>query len=209
MQISYLKINTYKCLKNFKIEFFSPDKNSSTILIGDNGSGKSTILEIIIEIVTLFQKGSSDKKITYDFTIKYLCNNKKISIVKNSNSYKIYVNDECIIDDSYINARKKIMDLDFKIFPNKIIYLYNGDNDKNKNRINKILGQYKKDCNLILNSNDQIDLDSLPLNIYRIDKKMIPVCLLAILIVENSVYTVKKVLSLNKFTLVYAEVFKE
>lgn len=28
-------------------------------------------------------------------------------------------------------------------------------------------------------------------------------------IVENSVYTVKKVLSLNKFTLVYAEVFKE
>ena len=46
MQIRRLAIDNYNCLVNFEIGFnISQDEGSSTILIGENGTGKSTLLE--------------------------------------------------------------------------------------------------------------------------------------------------------------------
>ena len=67
MQIRRLKINDNKCLVDFEINFVTNDGGSSTILIGENGTGKSTMLESILEILMSFDSDAIEKKISYDY----------------------------------------------------------------------------------------------------------------------------------------------
>ena len=46
MKIKSLKVSDFYILKDFEIEF----NNNLSVLIGENGSGKSTILELIANI---------------------------------------------------------------------------------------------------------------------------------------------------------------
>ena len=46
MRIKSLSVDDFYILKDFKINF----KNNLSVLIGENGSGKSTILELIADI---------------------------------------------------------------------------------------------------------------------------------------------------------------
>lgn len=64
MQITSLYINNYKLLKDFPINF----KKDVSILIGINGSGKSSILEVIAQI---FSDCYLDEKSKFGFSIEY------------------------------------------------------------------------------------------------------------------------------------------
>lgn len=64
MQITSLYINNYKLLKDFTINF----KKDVSILIGINGSGKSSILEVIAQI---FSDCYLDEKSKFGFSIEY------------------------------------------------------------------------------------------------------------------------------------------
>ena len=64
MQITSLHINNYKLLKDFTINF----KKDVSILIGINGSGKSSILEVIAQI---FSDCYLDEKSKFGFSIEY------------------------------------------------------------------------------------------------------------------------------------------
>ena len=66
MQIRRLAIDNYNCLVNFEIGFnISQNEGSSTILIGENGTGKSTLLERIIEILMSYRVDSIEETINY------------------------------------------------------------------------------------------------------------------------------------------------
>lgn len=54
MQIKSLTIEDYKCLVDFKIQFEIAKNSSCSILIGENGTGKSTMLEVISQIFMSF-----------------------------------------------------------------------------------------------------------------------------------------------------------
>ena len=47
------------------------DGQSTTILIGENGTGKSTMMESILEILMSFDSPVIEKKIAYDYTFEY------------------------------------------------------------------------------------------------------------------------------------------
>jgi len=49
MKIKKIKINSYKVLQNFEINFTDKDGNilDTVVIAGVNGSGKTTILELI------------------------------------------------------------------------------------------------------------------------------------------------------------------
>jgi predicted ATP-binding protein involved in virulence len=51
MQIKRLQIDDYLCLVDFDIVFDTVLGGSSTILIGENGAGKSTMIECILNIL--------------------------------------------------------------------------------------------------------------------------------------------------------------
>lgn len=54
MQIKRLRIDKHLCLVDFDIRFATVSGGSSTILIGENGAGKSTMIECILNILMSF-----------------------------------------------------------------------------------------------------------------------------------------------------------
>src|SRR3954469_8828766 len=64
MQILSLQINKYNHLENFSIEF----RKSISVIIGANGSGKSSILEILAKI---FSAAYLHEKSPFGFVLVY------------------------------------------------------------------------------------------------------------------------------------------
>lgn len=75
MKISKLKISGYKNLKNMEV-YFEEDV-SLIAFIGDNGSGKSNVLEAIAMI---FSRLSMEEKIDFDFELEYCIDEVKYTI---------------------------------------------------------------------------------------------------------------------------------
>ena len=100
MQIKRLCVNDHLCLVDFEINFNTINGGSSTILIGENGTGKSTMLETILEILMSFDSPSIEKNIKYDYTIEYEYAQKNIVIIKMGHSYQITI-DEHVFEGSY------------------------------------------------------------------------------------------------------------
>jgi len=92
MKLRRLWINGYKNLNELELDF--TDKNGITVLIGNNGSGKSNIIEAISEIFTaLFKMATPDRKPKFQYEIEYTLSNNKnyhISLLESVNGDKIY-----------------------------------------------------------------------------------------------------------------------
>lgn len=90
MKLEKLKINSrFKNLNNLEIDFST--KSGITVLIGNNGSGKSNILEAISSIFA----GLYDVKHnpTFEYEIIYIKDNNKVEIIFENNIYQIKIND--------------------------------------------------------------------------------------------------------------------
>lgn len=93
MHINKLHIDNFKCLKEFDIEFSGDAGGSTAILIGENGTGKSSTLEMIIRIfmsIYSLRYNARRKKIdTGDYTIEYTYASKNIRIQKKDDHYSV------------------------------------------------------------------------------------------------------------------------
>lgn len=141
MQIYHLWVDDHKCLKNFDIPFRTTDSASTTILIGENGSGKSTMIETILEILMSFDSPAMEKNISYDYNLDYEYAQKNISIVRRGNCYYIAVDGECF-EGSYAGAREWLDN--YRVFPKRIIAFYSGANNKLAPEIRKMNTSFKK-----------------------------------------------------------------
>ena len=68
MQIKRLRIDDYLCLVDFDIVFDTVSGGSSTILIGENGAGKSTMIECILNILMSFDSPAIETQIDYSYS---------------------------------------------------------------------------------------------------------------------------------------------
>ena len=75
MRIDWLKIPAYRNLRNFEINF--DESQPATVLLGHNGSGKSNLLEAIVEI---FRELDTAKPASFAYTMRYICNGSSIEI---------------------------------------------------------------------------------------------------------------------------------
>ena len=186
MQIKRLCVNDHLCLVDFEIDFNTINGGSSTILIGENGTGKSTMLETILEILMSFDSPSIEKNIDYDYTIEYEYAQKNIAIVKMGHSYQITIDDR-VFEGSY----QKIIALflDNSIFPKRIITFYSGAKNKLLQKVSKANWQYNKLCrktirNFLKAMNDDSErfLPNFPKRKYNYcDEKLTPIYLTSIL----------------------------
>ncbi|MEN6621883.1 MAG: AAA family ATPase [Smithella sp.] len=78
MRIDWLKIPAYRNLHDFEINF--DETQPTTVLLGHNGSGKSNLIEAIVEI---FRELDSGKPASFAYAMRYNCNGSAIEINSN------------------------------------------------------------------------------------------------------------------------------
>jgi predicted ATP-dependent endonuclease of OLD family len=116
MRLTRLKINSrYKNLENFEIDFST--KLGITVLIGNNGSGKSNLLEAISSIFA----GLYDNKFspTFNYELSYTKDNIKVEI-KFDNDVNVY---DVKIDGQVDNLKLEHL-------PSQIISSYSGEESR-------------------------------------------------------------------------------
>jgi predicted ATPase len=75
MRLDRLSIPSYRNLRSFKIDF--DESQSTTVLLGRNGSGKSNLIEAIVEIFRELELGSAPP---FAYSLEYTCRNHTIRI---------------------------------------------------------------------------------------------------------------------------------
>ena len=113
MKLKRLWIDGFRNLNDFELNFENNDRK--TVLIGNNGSGKSNILEALCII---FYKLYYNKKINdkFNYEIEYIINEKNIKIEDKNDSFSF--------TDSY---GQNLVDKKEQYLPVNIIMLYTGE----------------------------------------------------------------------------------
>lgn len=75
MRLDWLKLGKFKNLQNFTINF--DERELSTVLIGENGTGKSNVIEAIVQI---FRDLDLGERSSFPYAIAYNCHGHRIEI---------------------------------------------------------------------------------------------------------------------------------
>lgn len=113
MKLKSLWIQEYKNLKDFQLDF--EKGNNLSILIGNNGSGKSNVLEAISGIFTEWYGVPAsifytDYKIEYEYDGKYI-------VLQKTDKKKVYYVDSTLFEDSKV----------IPYLPSNVVALYSGE----------------------------------------------------------------------------------
>lgn len=109
MKINYLYIKKYNNLDNFTIEF----KQQLSVLIGVNGSGKSSVLEVLAK---LFSAAYLKEKASFGFKIIYELGTSKVELSAQDAGTSILMNGKVKIDPL--------------LLPTNVVIYYSGLSDK-------------------------------------------------------------------------------
>lgn len=140
MRIDSLWINGHKNFEDFRIDFI--EESLINILLGKNGTGKSNIIEVIVQIFKLLDQAKSSKeffeRFKYEFEITYytVIDNKQnwflISRTKEHNLIRNAANKGDLTKKNEISfAALKRIDGAF-FLPKYIIAYYSGENNRLK-----------------------------------------------------------------------------
>ncbi len=117
MRLKKLYVKDYKNLKNFTVDFESG--NGLSILIGNNGSGKSNLLEIISGIFHDLFKEKSSRKIDCDYSLEYELDGISCKTEQRDGTLRCYA--------PKLKPRDKFIS---ENTPNSVIGLYSGEEDR-------------------------------------------------------------------------------
>ena len=173
MKLIYTWIDGYKNLKNSYIEF--PGRTIPTAVIGNNGTGKSNLIEALI---TIFISLYYDEVPDFNFKISYESHGKKVTITKDltTGSLNITVDETAWTRAAF---RKRIRNPDLMPpFPSMIFGYYSGTCE----RLIKKFGRYQRTYAAKLKAQSE-DLDKL---FIFSDIKQAKFILLALLAEKNS-----------------------
>lgn len=143
MHINHLFIPKYYHLENFKCNFKQP----ISVFIGENGAGKSRVLEAIIEIFRNLHYTES-LPIPFQYLIQYEIAGFQIEISTLKDKYEIKIDDEPkelseIQKVSKSWVYKKIRETLEGILPNNIFLYYSGQSDRIAKHFSKIEEDYQ------------------------------------------------------------------
>lgn len=128
MKLEYLEIESYKNLKDFKIDF--NQDSFLDLIIGKNGSGKSNFFEALIEIFGKLEKNDLTE---FKYKIKYQLHGESIEII-NWEEIKFLRNNESV-------KKSEI----YKFIPSNVLYYYAGLDNRLKSFFVKTKSAYKKE----------------------------------------------------------------
>lgn len=149
MRLIRLYIKNNGILKDFTLNFPQKEDNNISVFIGENGSGKTTVLESIAKIFSWF---INNEKPSFEFELEYQIHHDDTIEASYGGEFSIndiwvklfskkdFVDIECNIGDTYINGLKSIRvskelsaikqtikDNKFKLLPDSIAIYYAGE----------------------------------------------------------------------------------
>lgn len=147
MQIIRLNVDDNKCLVDFGIHFeIDNEHGSSTILIGENGTGKSSMLQTVLEIMMSFDSDSIAKRINYRYSIEYFYKGSTILIQQSEKRYRISIDGEQFCAGSLNTVKARLAAENKSIFPERIHYFYSGLNDHALSGMRRVGINYANVC---------------------------------------------------------------
>ena len=168
MKINYIKIDNWYILKDFEIDL----KKNISVLIGENGSGKSSLIELIALIFGHLRKYFIDGDKSAEFIVGYTINFES-SVVKDGQVYKYEVEIQSIgyqedldgrgifnyrlkidgktLDLKQANARLKDIGGFTQLLPEEIVIYYSGYTDRLYSLSNYFEAKYRKQVTKIDN----------------------------------------------------------
>lgn len=171
-KLKKLNIRGYKNISNLDIDF--SEKNGTTVLIGQNGCGKSNVLEAISSIFAGLYKNRFHKP-DFEYTINYEINGYDIEIDLTKSVYSIKVNGATWSKTAFQHSVNHFL-------PKKTIACYSGE-------CQRLWGKYYKPyydnyCSIIKK------LDAVPeLPMLYIDKRNLAISLLTLFFFDFNDYT--------------------
>lgn len=151
MQIRRLRIDDHRCLVDFDIRFSTNEEGgSSTILIGENGTGKSTMIQTVLEILTSFDSDSVAKKITYQYELEYYYKGSIIKIQQSNRHYVIHIDGSVFCSGTLDTVKRKLEKAEKAIFPERVSYFYSGQNNSPLYSIRRVESGYNRKCRGLL-----------------------------------------------------------
>lgn len=179
MKLLKLYISGYKNLKDVKIDF---SNTNVTALIGNNGSGKSNVLESISAIFAGLYRERTPK-LPFNAKLQYKKSDKKVAFIEAPGYVKMTL-DRCDVDyDDYIEKAEDFL-------PKKIITVYSGEEKRLWDEYYK--EQYLKYCDLVINGKDS------SLKMQYINKYYWEICLLTLLLFNKNALKDFKFCSVSK-----------
>lgn len=146
MQLKRVKVEDYKCLLDFQVDFNIVDGGSLTVLIGENGTGKSTLLEFVLMVLMSFDIPSVEKCVRTNYEIEYLYAGSEIIIRNLDGRYEVFKNGSLIASGKISTVRNILKEKNISLFPKRIITFYSGNNDKLLMLIKKANRIYRNNC---------------------------------------------------------------
>lgn len=151
MQIRRLRIDDHRCLVDFDIRFSTKEEGgSSTVLIGENGTGKSTMIQTVLEILTSFDSDAVAKKITYQYEFEYYYKGSIIKIQQSNRHYVIHIDGSVFCSGTLDTVKRKLEKAEKSIFPERISYFYSGQNNSPLYSIRRVESGYNRKCRGLL-----------------------------------------------------------
>ena len=201
MKLISLNIQNYKILKELNIVFSNDASASMSVLIGENGAGKTTIFEVILEIFSclLFDLNSkftfsleysisrseilldpsiwgTSNKIGFDVKIQGIVDLPILMSVTLPNGIVLGSIDEINNDTALYRLHSHLPSNIYKIIPDNIAVYYSGTSDVLKNVIIKHVDQFK--------SNSKKGITNIPLVLFYYEPVLFKVVLLSLLSYE-------------------------
>lgn len=174
MRLKSLWIKDYKNLKDFSLDF--EKGNGLSILIGNNGSGKSNVLEAISGIFHDLFLWKSKRKITCDYTLEYILDDGTYKLQRKNGILRCYRKSKQEQDEyEQVNRSEFIKNCT----PNNVIGLYSGEEDR---LWTQFYERYYKAYIQKIKSNQYQD----HMRLILIDKRYWNIALLTLIVSENN-----------------------
>jgi predicted ATPase len=137
MRIDRLRVESYKNLQGFEIDL--AEKRAMTVLIGENGSGKSNLFEAI---VLIFRALDLDEPPPFAFEIAYQCRGKAVVVngdpARGEERYRITVDDHGLSARAFLRRRDEFL-------PTHVFAYYSGPGTRLERLFRKHLANFDKD----------------------------------------------------------------
>ena len=106
MRLDWLKLGKFKNLQDFTIDF--DERELSTVLIGENGTGKSNVIEAIVQI---FRDLDLDEKTHLAYAIAYNCRGHRVEIDNGltAKNFSISVDDRRLSKTAFMDRRDELL----------------------------------------------------------------------------------------------------
>jgi predicted ATPase len=118
MRLDRLRLPSYRNLRAFEIDF--DEAQPTTVLLGRNGSGKSNLIEAIVEIFRELEVGGAP---TFAYTLKYVCREHTIQI--DADPERASGRLDIIVDGNPMSQKEFLKDVE-RYLPNYVFAYYSG-----------------------------------------------------------------------------------